>query len=111
MFEQRVQVGRERVVVVAHGRLARAAEPAAVIADTAVAGGEQHALLSLPRVTVERVAVDQNDGAPGAVVVVMDLNVGLVLSSDFDEWHGPILSCSRWLSPRRIGHVAIFPTR
>jgi len=27
----------------------------------------------------------------------VDLDVGLVLTSDFDEWHGPILSCSRWL--------------
>jgi len=48
VLEQRAEIGREGVVVVAHGRLARAAEPAAVIADTAVAGGEQLALLALP---------------------------------------------------------------
>jgi hypothetical protein len=53
VLEQRVEVAGERVVVVADGRLARAAEPAPVVADHAVAGGEQHPLLALPRVAVE----------------------------------------------------------
>ena len=48
VLDQGVQVSGERVVVVAHRRLARAAEAAAVIADGPVAVGEQLALLPLP---------------------------------------------------------------
>jgi hypothetical protein len=48
VLEQRVQICGERVVVVAAGGLARAAEAAPVVADHAMAGVEQVALLSLP---------------------------------------------------------------
>ena len=64
VLEQRVQVGGEGVVVVADGRLARAAEAAAVVADAAVAGGEQLALLALPGVAVERVPWIRTTGWP-----------------------------------------------
>jgi hypothetical protein len=50
VLEQGVEIGGEGVVVVADGRLAGAPEPAAVVADRAVAGGEQLAFLALPRV-------------------------------------------------------------
>ena len=87
MVQQRLEIGGERVVVVARRGLAGLAEAAAVVADAAVAVREQHPLLALPRVAVERVAVDQDDRLAGAVVVVVDLDVGAVLGSDLDEWH------------------------
>ena len=64
------------------------AEAAAVIADAAEAAFDQHPLLPLPRVPVERVPVDQDDRLAGAVVVVVDLDVGTVLGPNLDEWHG-----------------------
>ena len=90
MFQQRVQIGGEGVVVVADGRLAGLPEAATVVGDHAVAGGEQHPGLTLPGVAVQRVAVDQHDRLPGAVVLVVDLDVGAVLGSDGDARHdGP----------------------
>ena len=47
---------------------------AAVVGDRAVAGVEQCALLTLPGVAVERVAMDQHDRLAGAVVLVIELN-------------------------------------
>src|SRR5690606_40695702 len=55
-----LEIGREGVVVVAGGGLRGPAEPAAVVADAAVPGGQQGALLALPGVAVQRVAVDQH---------------------------------------------------
>jgi hypothetical protein len=74
MIEQRLRSAREAVVVVADGRLARLAEAPAVIADGAVALREQRPLLTLPRAAVERIAVDQDDGRAGAVVVVVAMS-------------------------------------
>ena len=91
VLEQRVQVGRERVVVVTHRWLARATEPAAVIADTAITGGKQLALLALPRVAVERVAVDQHDRLAAAVVLVVNLDRSVVLGSNSDARHVSLL--------------------
>jgi hypothetical protein len=45
MVEQRLEIGRERVVVESRRRLARIAEPPPVIADAAVSVREQHSLL------------------------------------------------------------------
>jgi hypothetical protein len=56
-----------------------------------VAGCEQGALLTLPRVPVERMPVDQHDRRAGAVVAVVDLDVGAVLGPDVDERHGGFL--------------------
>jgi hypothetical protein len=91
VLQQRDQVGREGVVVVAHRRLARAAEPATVIADAAIAGGEQLSLLALPRVAVERIAMNQHDRLAAAVVLVVDLDRGVVLGSNSYAGHGPIV--------------------
>jgi hypothetical protein len=73
-FEQGVQIGGERVVVVADGRLAGAPEPTAVVPDHAVAGAQQRALLVLPRGAVQGVPVDQHDRLTAAVVLVVDLD-------------------------------------
>jgi len=56
------------VVVVTDRGLAGLPEAAAVICDDPVPGREQDALLLLPRMPVERVAVDQHDRLPGSVV-------------------------------------------
>jgi len=92
MVEQCLEIACERVVVIAARRLAGLAEPAAVIGDAAVSVLEEHPLLALPGVAVQRVAVDQDDRLAGAVIVVVDFDVGGVLRSDFDEWHGAFLS-------------------
>ena len=88
MVEKCLQVGGERVVVETGGRLAGRAETAPVVADAAVARIEQHALLALPRVAVERVAVDEHDRLAGPVIVEVDLDVGAVLFPDSHEGHG-----------------------
>src|SRR4051812_36209581 len=87
MVEQRFQVARQGVVVEAGARLARLPEAAPVVADAAMARGEQRPLLAFPRVAVERIAVDHDDRYAGAMVVVMDVDVGAVLAADLDEWH------------------------
>src|ERR1700693_2380902 len=107
MVEQRLQIARERVVVIATRRLTGLAEASTVIGDAAVSVGEQHPLLTLPGVAVERIAVNQDDRLAGPVVGVVDLDVGGVLSSDFDEWHGAFLSrlrplWVRWSMPVMI---------
>jgi hypothetical protein len=87
MFQQGIEVGGEGVVVVADDRLAGLAEPAPVVGDDPVAGLQQHRNLLVPGTATERVAVDQHDGLAGAMILVVDLDVGAVLSSDFDKWH------------------------
>ena len=52
------------------------AETSAVVGDNAVARGEQRAFLALPRVSIERVTVDQHDRLAASVVLVMDLDRG-----------------------------------
>ena len=84
---QGVQVGGEGVVVIAGGRLAGLPEAAAVVGDDPVPGLQQDAFLLLPGVSVERVAVDQHDRLPGAVVFVVDLDVFAVLPADSDLSH------------------------
>jgi hypothetical protein len=63
------------------------AEPAPVICDHTVTGLQQHRDLLVPGAAAERAAVDQHDGQAGAMILVVDLDVGAVLSSDFDKWH------------------------
>jgi hypothetical protein len=55
-------------------------------------GLQQHALLLLPGVTVERIAVDEHDRLAAAVVLVVELDVGAVLLADCDGGHGRSLS-------------------
>ena len=59
-----VEVGGEGVVVVAGRRPSTTGRTATVVGDDPVSGGEQLARLALPAVTVQRVAVDQDDGCP-----------------------------------------------
>jgi hypothetical protein len=64
------RAGHEGVVVVADRWPARVAEATAVIPDDAAAGAERRALLALPRVGVERVAVDPDDRESASVILV-----------------------------------------
>jgi hypothetical protein len=91
VLEQRLQITREGVVVEAGGRLARPPEAATVVADAAVTGREQLPLLALPGVAVERIAVDQDDRPAAAVIVVVDLDVAAVLTTDLHERHADLL--------------------
>ena len=70
-LQQRMQVGGEGVVVIPAGRLAGLAEPAPVIGDDPVPGGQQGRDLLVPGPAAERVAVDQHDGLAGAVIFVV----------------------------------------
>src|SRR5712691_4634834 len=68
----------------------RAAQPepgAAVVGDDPVPSLEEDAFLLFPRVPVERVAVNEHDRLPGAVVLVVDLDVVAVLPADGDLCH------------------------
>jgi hypothetical protein len=87
VFDQRVQVGGEGVVVVPHGGLAGPAEPAAVVGDHTISGGQQNPVLPLPGVAVERVPVDKHDRLALAVVLVVDVDVGAVFGTDLDVGH------------------------
>jgi hypothetical protein len=88
-LEQYVQVGGERVVVVALGDLARIAEAAPVVSDDAISGGDELSGLQLPAVAVERIAVDQHHRLPLPLVLVVELDIGAVLRSHRDVSHGP----------------------
>jgi hypothetical protein len=91
LLEQRVEVGGEGVVVVARGGPAGVAEAAPVVPDDAAAGAEKLGLLTLPRVGVERIAVDQDDRHAAAVVLVVNLDVAVVLAADTDVGHWALL--------------------
>jgi hypothetical protein len=91
VIDQRAEVPGERVVVEPDRGLVRPAEPATVVGDAPVAGAQQHPFLPLPGVEVEGVAVDEHDRLPGAVVLVVQVDVGAVLGADGDERHGGLL--------------------
>src|SRR5260221_1396442 len=93
VVEQGVQVGGEGVVVVTRRGLTRQAEAAPVVVDRAVARRKQLALLALPGAPVQRIAVNQHDGAAAAVIFVVDLDVGAVLDTNFGTCHSALLSC------------------
>jgi hypothetical protein len=107
LLDQRVQICSEGVVVIPDGRLTRAAEAAPVVADHSVAGCEQVPLLAFPRVAVQRVAMDQHDRLSAAVVLVVDVDRGVVLGGDGERRHGcaPFLG-SRVARVRRGGCAA-----
>jgi hypothetical protein len=86
-FQQGVQVGGERVVVVAGSDLRRLAEAPPIVSDDAVSGGEQFPRLTLPAVTVQRISVDQNDGLTRALILIVELDRGAVLVADGDVSH------------------------
>ena len=84
VVQQAVQVGGEGVVVVADDRLAGLAEAAPVVGDDPIAGLQQDRDLLVPGPAAERIAVDQHDRLAGAVVLVVDLDIGRVLPADGD---------------------------
>src|ERR1700731_5327351 len=86
-----IEIGRERIVIVPDARLARPAEAAAVIRDHAMAGCEQRGGLLLPRVAVQRPAMDEHDWRSGAVVLVVDIDGCGVFLTDFDVAHWTVL--------------------
>jgi hypothetical protein len=61
MLDQRVQIAGEGVVVVADGRLVRAAETPPVVGDDTESVSKKLALLTLPGIPVKWVTVDQDD--------------------------------------------------
>jgi hypothetical protein len=98
VFEQGIEVGGEGVVVIPGCRLTGLAEPPPVVGDDPVPGVKQDLDLLVPGAAAERVTVDQHDGLAGAVVLVVDLDVGVVLLADADCGHG---ASFRWLDGRR----------
>ena len=72
-FDQRREIVGVGVHVVAVPGLARAAVAAAVVGDAAVAVRRQEEHLVLPGVGAQRPAVAEDDGLPGAPVLVVDL--------------------------------------
>jgi hypothetical protein len=87
VLQQGVEVSGEGVIVVASGRLAGLAEPAPVIDDDPVPGVQQDRDLLVPGPAAERVAVDQHHRLAGAVILVVDLDVGAVFLADGDCGH------------------------
>ena len=86
--QQPVEVGRERVEVIALGRAARGAEAAPVVGDDPVAGREQRVHLRLPGPAVQRPAGEEHDGGAAAVVLVVQLDRRGVLLPCDDDRHG-----------------------
>src|SRR5262249_11810636 len=80
------------IVVVAVGRLARLAEAPAVVGDDAMARVQQRRHLFLPGRSAQRVPMDQDNRFPRTVILVVQLDVGRVLFSHCDVWHG----CPPW---------------
>src|SRR2546425_3532628 len=67
------EVFGEGVVVVSACRLAGVAEPSAIVRDDSVSRTEQVGDLLLPRGAAERPSMNQQDGFPGPVILVVDL--------------------------------------
>jgi hypothetical protein len=70
-----VKVFGEGVVVVACRRLARLAEPSAVISDHPVTRSQKHRELLLPGGTVQRISVDQNYRIARAMILIVQIDV------------------------------------
>ena len=101
LVDQHLQVGRERVPVVAAGGLARLARAAAVVGDHPVAGREQRRHLLVPGPPAERVAVDEDDRRAAAVVLVVEVDGARVLGPDVHDGHraAPCARTGRLFSP------------
>src|SRR5207244_1136118 len=87
VLHQHLEIASEGVVVIPEGRLTRLAEAAAVAGDDSIAIGEELALLAFPRVAIEWIAMDQNDRAATAVVLIVNINWSAVLGADGDRSH------------------------
>ena len=82
-----MQVFGERVIVVAHGRLARLTEPPAVVGDDTVTGIEQNWELFLPGGTTQWIAMDQYDWFTRTMILVKEINTPRVFLTDNNDWH------------------------
>jgi AAA ATPase domain len=87
LLQQGIEVGGEGVVVIPGCRLAGLAEPAPVVGDDPVPGRQQGRDLLVPGAAAERVAVDQHDRLAGAMILVVDLDGGVVFLADGDCGH------------------------
>ncbi len=85
---QLVEVGGERVVVVARVGAARAAEATPVVDDDPVAGFEQSWNLLLPDRAREGPAVDQNHRTTRADVLVVEVDLPGFVTGQRDVRHG-----------------------
>jgi len=68
--------------------LAGLAETAPVVGDDPVARFQQDALLLLPRMPVQWIPVDEHHRLTRAVILVVDVDIGVVLLTDGDLGHG-----------------------
>ena len=95
VLQQRVEVGGERVAVIADGGLAGQAEPAAVVGDDPAPRIEQVRDLFVPGAAAKRIPMDQHHGLASAMVLIVNLNVGRVLPADSHARHRAFLSVGR----------------
>src|SRR4029077_7825302 len=91
--------GGEGVALIHGGRPAGLAEPAPVVGDDPVPGVQQHRDLLVPGAAAERVALDPHGGLAGAVLLVVDLNVGVVLLTDGNCGHWASFRWRGWPAP------------
>jgi hypothetical protein len=99
VLKDRVKVIGQGVVVVADAGSTGVAKAAAVVGDDAVSGVQQDAFLLFPGVPVQWVSVDQDNRLPGAVILVVEVDVVGVFFSDGDDGHGgpfPPRECQRF---------------
>src|SRR5207302_7267510 len=80
LFDQRVEIGRISIHVVAVPRLARATMASAIVRDRAIAVGGREIHLVIPVIRGERPTVAEMDGLSLAPVLVED--AGAVLGRD-----------------------------
>ena len=81
------EVFREGVVIVAARRLAGVAEPSAVVCDDSVARTQEVRDLLLPGGAAERPSMNQHDGFPGPVILVIDLDRRRILLTHRNAAH------------------------
>src|ERR1700688_58423 len=82
-----VQIFGEGVVVVAHGWLARPAEPSAVVGDDAATRCQKHRQLLFPGSAAQRISVDEDHGVTRAMVFIVEINLSGVFFSDVNVGH------------------------
>src|SRR5271157_2074227 len=91
MGDQLAEVLRERIVVVAGGRLAGLAEASAVVGNDPVTRFQKNRYLLLPGSTAQRVSVYQDDGLARAVILIVKIEFTRIFFSNRSVWH--------WFSP------------
>src|SRR5437879_5184090 len=87
MSHELVEVVRERIVVVAGGRLARLPKSSTIVRDYAETRVQQDGHLLLPRGSAQGVSVDQDDGLPHPMVLVVEIDSRRIFFTDAYEGH------------------------